>query len=337
MIVILGLCAFLRCFIYLVQLHDLPKETDYRSRESRSLGTWREALVARTREELPSPHSELMLGMVLGIDDFDRVPRINDVLKVTGTMHVVVVSGYNISLVFNLIVSILGSKYRLRNVVLGLICTLGYALISGFEPPVIRAWIMGSVLAVGKYSGRLLDTGAVLAFTIIVMLLLNPSFISSLSFQLSTLATLGLMVYTRPIGGRVKKMLHVKVFLVEDLVSSLSAQVLVWPLISYQFGTVSVISPLVNMLVLWTVSWSTILGVVFLTLSLFGPLASKIGAIVVYPSLDTFVRVVYWFSHFKWCSLEYKISSVGLCLYYGLLFLLYVGGSYFSRRKSYAG
>src|SRR3989344_9310984 len=46
------------------------------------------------RRYLPSPHSELLLGMLLGIDDLKKTPRFNDVLKLTGTIHVVVVSGY---------------------------------------------------------------------------------------------------------------------------------------------------------------------------------------------------------------------------------------------------
>ena len=53
---------------------------------------------------LPSPHSELVMGMVLGEDRLAQVPRYNDVLKTAGLIHVVVVSGYNITLVFSLFI-----------------------------------------------------------------------------------------------------------------------------------------------------------------------------------------------------------------------------------------
>ena len=56
---------------------------------------------------MPSPHAELVLGMVLGIDNFDQLPKFKDTLKRSGTVHVVVVSGFNISLVYASLIGIL--------------------------------------------------------------------------------------------------------------------------------------------------------------------------------------------------------------------------------------
>src|SRR3989338_6598523 len=63
-------------------------------------------IASQVRKVFPSPHSELLLGLTIGLNDLKKVSRFNDVLLATGTIHVVVVSGYNINLVFNLIISI---------------------------------------------------------------------------------------------------------------------------------------------------------------------------------------------------------------------------------------
>ena len=126
---------------------------------------FRVKIAQNVRKYLPSPHSELVLGMTLGVDDFRYLPRFNDVLRETGTIHVVVVSGYNISLVFGLILSIIGSQYKLRNLIIAQIGTFFYAVSSGFDPPVIRSWIMGSILAWGKFYGRSINALRVLVFS----------------------------------------------------------------------------------------------------------------------------------------------------------------------------
>jgi competence protein ComEC len=112
----------------------------------------------RVRQVLPSPHSELVLGMVLGVDDLSMVPKFKEALRTTGTIHVVVVSGFNISLVSSLVSRIIGQPYKVRNLIISLSSTLFYAVLSGFEPPVVRAWIMSGVIILGKHYGRKIDT-----------------------------------------------------------------------------------------------------------------------------------------------------------------------------------
>ena len=116
----------------------------------------KDSLASKARKSLPSPHSELVLGMTIGLDDLSKSPRFKDALKRTGTIHVVVVSGFNMSLVAGYALKIFGSPYKVRNLMLTLMSTFFYAAFTGFEPPVLRAWVMSSFMLVGKFSGRLL-------------------------------------------------------------------------------------------------------------------------------------------------------------------------------------
>lgn len=266
----------------------------------------------RILKVLPSPHSELLLGMTVGLNDLDMIPRFNDILISTGTIHVVVVSGYNISLVYSLIFKILGTRYKQINVAIGVSISLIYALISGFEPPVIRAWIMGSLLVLGKLYGRQTQVVYVLVVTGLVMLIINPALIASLSFQLSFLATLGLILFYDNIYQIIPKFRY----FTEDLAATLSAQLLVVPLISNAFGRISLISPLANMLVLWTVPIITIVGMVVIAIPYL--------AFIVFPFIDIFVRVLSWLGEISNIQLAIKMTSFQLIIYYTFLALLYV-------------
>ncbi len=281
------------------------------------LSTIRNIATRNVRKFLPSPHSELLLGLTFGIDDLSKVPRFNDVLRSTGTIHVVVVSGYNISLVFDFVVRLIGSKYRLKNLVVAQFITLLYALLCGFEPPVVRSWIMGSIVSWGKYYGRGLKALEVLVFSAMIMLLVNPSFLFSLSFQLSFLATLSLVLYTDYFAKLLKKF-PLKLFK-EDLISTLSAQVLVWPLISYSFGQVSLISPLVNTLILWTIPLATVLGGALLVISLLLQGLPFMVWYIVYVPLDIFVIVVKWFASVPFASISYGCTLTFLAYYYSVV------------------
>jgi competence protein ComEC len=260
--------------------------------------------------DFPSPQSELLLGMLIGLDRLKEVPNFSENLRDTSTIHVVVVSGFNIALVFGLVTKVLGSEYKLRNILIAQLVTLFYALLSGFEPPVVRALVMGSIVAWGKYSGRLIDGLRVLLFAASVMVMISPSYLVNASFQLSFAASLGLILFSNIFSG-------IKV--PEDLKSTFSAQLLVWPIISVYFGRVSMIGIVVNPLILWTVPVATVLGGAFLLLGFISPFLAKLFSVVIYPFLDVFCRVVTLFGNIKHISLDYKINAAVMATYYFII------------------
>jgi len=276
----------------------------------------------KIQEVLPSPHSELVMGMVLGENRFKLLPTYNDVLKTVGLVHVVVVSGYNISLVFTLLMRVLGSQYKVKNLIVGLFCTFIYSGISGFGVPAVRAWLMGSIAVIFKFYGRPTQGIKVLIFSALVILCIAPSQLFSISFQLSFLATLGVMVVPEALKS-VWYLLGVRsrAPLFEDFNTSLSAQLMVNPIISYYFGTVSLVSLVANPLVLWVVPLCTVLGGVVVLLAFISPLLTKVLALLLYPFLDFFVSFSEFFSGFKSASMQIRFSFYGMVIYYLLLLL----------------
>lgn len=276
----------------------------------------------KIQEVLPSPHSELVMGMVLGEDQFNLIPTYNDILKKVGLVHVVVVSGYNISLVFALLMRVLGSQYKIKNLVIGLFVTLIYAGISGFGIPAVRAWVMGSIAVIFKFYGRPVEGLKVLMFSAIVLLCLSPSQLFSISFMLSFLATLGVMVVPEALKG-LYGLLGVRKIpdFLEDFNTSLSAQLMVNPVLSYYFGTISLVSLLANPLVLWVVPICTILGGLLTFVVFISPLLSIPVAFTIFPFLDFFVSFSEFFAKFNTAQINLRFGVYVVLVYYSVLFL----------------
>jgi hypothetical protein len=107
-----------------------------------------------------------------------------------------------------------------------------------------------------------------------------------------------------------------------DLKSTLAAQVLVWPLISYNFGRISLISPLVNMLILWTVPLSTVLGAIFIPLS-FVPFMGELFKNIMLLPLDFFVAITTFFSKAPFAAVDVSINGYELVIYYFFCLCVY--------------
>jgi hypothetical protein len=117
---------------------------------------------------------------------------------------------------------------------------------------------------------------------------------------------------------------------VQDLVATLSAQILVWPLIAYEFGQLSLISPIVNALTLWTIPIATILGGLFIISSvflsyfgiLFGEILLRLFARIVLIPLDVFIQANYFFSKFPLATISIKLGLPVLISYYLIVLLI---------------
>ncbi len=269
----------------------------------------------------PSPHVELLTGTVLGLNALSSVPTFNDILRKSGTIHVVVVSGFNIVLLFNFVENLVGSIYKFRNYLFALIITFVYAVFTGFGYPVIRAWIMSALSFSTKYLGLRASQLHIVMLTGLVMLILSPQTLFELSFQLSFLAVVGLIVVGPVVSSRIEKFYSGKNSLLSDFSTSLAAQCLVWPLLSYNFGTINIIAPFVNAIVLWTIPRITVLGLVAVCI-VQSAILSYLLAFAIYPFLDFFVEVVTIFARIPFANIAFKIPLLALLVYYSSLFVL---------------
>ncbi len=248
----------------------------------------------RLLENFPSPQSQLLSGIVLGVKS-NLNKDFKQSLVNTGTLHVVVVSGYNIALVagFGLSLSFLIGR-RKASLFAGVLVIV-YTLLVGVSAPTLRATIMALLTIAGTLFGRQVLAGYLLFLTAYLLILISPENLVDVSFQLTFLATLGLIIFSNPFSnylGRLPRQLR------EPLATTLAAQVLVVPIIFFYFGNVPLLSPLINILVLWTVPLITVAGFLYLfLLQVSILLAHFLGYLLLVP-LTFFVQVVVFFGKF---------------------------------------
>ncbi len=214
--------------------------------------------------ELPEPQSSLAVGILLGLQS--SIPDdVYTTFSATGTSHILVISGWNITIIATALYS-LASRLRLSKgtafwAILGTIWI--YVLFVGASPTVIRAAVMGSIVALAQCLDRRAHAWTTLFVACWAMTLLNPQTLWDLGFQLSALATASLFAF----GKGTEVMLN-HTFLRagwldwarEALTATLAAQILALPLILYQFGNLSIIAPLANVALLPVVPYAMLFG-----------------------------------------------------------------------------
>ena len=148
---------------------------------------------------MPVQESSLLSGILLGID-WDIPGYLESAYRATGTVHIIAISGFNIALITGLVIRLFRRIFRpLWAGILAIAAILFYTLLVGAEPSVVRAAIMGSLSIPAFYIGRRIIGVYSLTFAAAVMALLNPFLLWDIGFQLSFLATLGLMVLADPL------------------------------------------------------------------------------------------------------------------------------------------
>lgn len=249
----------------------------------------RRRIISFYQRHLPEREAALVSGMVLGVQE-DISKSFWQTLRDTGTAHVVVASGMNVTLVAGFLLSVcLSFLGRKKAATLAIAGVWIYTSLAGAQAPLVRAAIMATLALVAQITGRLYTAGRALILTGAVMLLVRPDWLVDLGFLLSFAATLSLMLFEAKIARLLSR---VPLLLREGLSTSLAAQIGVAPIIFVTFGQFNPLSPLINALVLWTVAPLTIIGAVAGIVGLIWPALGAALLYLSYPLSYFFVEVV---------------------------------------------
>lgn len=265
-----------------------PILLEIKNTDNKLLYEFRNRLISFYKLSLPEPYSSLTAGIVLGSKQMPS--SFWDKLKKTGTAHIVVASGTNVTMVATFLITSLTYFFKRKTAVFISIAGIFiYVILSGFDAPIVRAAIMGSIVFLGQDSGRVINTFRVLVYTAFLMLLFKPEWIVDIGFILSFVATVSLLIFQKKINGYI---FFIPKVLKEGLSTSIAAQIGVSPIIFASFGQFNILSPIINALVIWTTPYIMILGAAAGLLGLFIPILGKIVMLLVFPFLAWFVKIV---------------------------------------------
>ncbi len=263
---------------------------------------------------LAEPYASLLNGILLGIET--GIPKgLYEAFNLTGTSHVIVISGSNISLIAGLLLlfgqRLVGKRWTPPLAMVGIII---YTFLVGADAAVSRAAVMGLVWVLAIWVGRPGLALNSLFFSGFVLTLLNPLILGDVGFQLSFMATLGLVLLVPPLEqtlfGLLQRLLRreqvglAMALLNELLVVTLAAQIITGPLIVYHFGRLSLVSLLTNLLILPAQPPIMLLGgLATLVGMLWLPLGQALGWLVWLPLAWT-VTLVEWSARLPFASLD---------------------------------
>src|SRR3990167_93664 len=241
---------------------------------------------------LPEPHASLLNGMIFGAD-LKTSKVFYEQLKVVGLLHLVVLSGMNITLLSSIIVAVFSSLGKYLSSLLTILAIFIFIVFVGPEAPIIRAGFMGILTLVAFITGRKNFVFFSLFLSLVFIFLFFRHWLTSISLQLSYAATTGIILFgqTKEINadGWIKKIFH---SIYKEFKLSLSAQIFTVPIIFIYFKQVSLISPLVNVLVAPLVAPIMVFGFLTAFLGKINFLLGLIPACICYGLLSYIVFVV---------------------------------------------
>ncbi|NQV00404.1 MAG: ComEC family competence protein [Parcubacteria group bacterium] len=270
---------------------------------------------------LTEPHASFLQGMLLGSKQ-GMPDDLKESFSLTGTSHIIVISGLHITIVAGSLVYLaqilsFPRKYVLLFATVGLIF---FILLIGAKPSAIRAGIMGSLIILAMYSGRLSDTKNAILCAASIIILINPKVLRfDVGFQLSFLATIGI-IYLSPYLNKVIKIIPNFFKMREIIAMTLAAQILTLPIVVYNFERISIVSPLVNVLIVPIIPITIIVGFIAMFLGVIWLYLGKLFSIFVWFLLEYEIYVVSIFSKIPIASIEVNKLWIGwIIIYYFII------------------
>lgn len=263
----------------------------------------KQRFLGNIKKVLGEPHAALAGGLVVGEKSALGKELIDD-FRMAGLIHIVVLSGYNITIVADSIRRILAFLPRTAGIILGGLGIVCFGILVGGGATVVRSCIMAVIALSGELLRRDYNVGKALFVAAALMLIQNPLILLyDPSFQLSFLATLGLIL----LSSRIEKRLGfiTEKFGIRGLVAStLATQIFVSPYILYMMGQLSIIGIVVNILVLPIIP----VTMLFVTLTgLFGfvsTIISEIAGWISHILLSYELMMVRFFAHIPFASID---------------------------------
>jgi competence protein ComEC len=285
-----------------------------------SLNLWfQEAL----QKVLPEPHASLGGGITIGAKQ-SLGEKLLDDFRAVGLIHIVVLSGYNVTIIGEAIMRSLTFFPQMASLGIGSMAIVAFALLTGAGATVVRSSIMSLLALIARGTGKTYAVTRALFIAGALMLLHNPYLLLfDPSFELSFIASLGL-IHGSPIVARFIPWVTEKLMIREIVSATIATQIAVLPLIIYSFGNVSLVALPANLLVLPSIP--STMGATFITaLTSWIPLLGFLFSLPAYLLLAYELLVVEFFSAIPLAEIILPpIPAIVMLLAYIGIFFLYL-------------
>ena len=274
------------------------------------------------KQNLSPPQSSILSAVILG-DKKNISDEWKEKLNKTGVRHITAVSGMHIIILTSILMSFLigigFSRGKAFYLTIGFIFL--YIMLIGFPSSAVRAGIMAGLILLAQKIGRMSQSQRGIVFAATIMLFQNPFLLKDdVGFQLSFLAVLGIS-YALPIFQNWLKFIPGNRYLgMKDILGmTFSAQIFTLPILIYNFGYISLISPLTNILIVPILPFIMISGFIFSFIGIFWQFLGWIFSFPAWFLLTYVIKIIDLLYKVPFTSLEVKISWFYFIVFYSLL------------------
>lgn len=275
---------------------------------------------------LDEEEASLCIGILIG-DRSDISDEVETNFKNSNLTHMLAVSGSHITYIINGFALLLGNANKRAAKIATIIFLLFFMILTSFTSSVLRASFMGILILVSSLIHRKPDTINNLGISALILLLINPYTILDIGFILSFAGTLGIIMFSKKITKCFSKILPDKKnlnFLIDSFSITISANIMIIPIMAYSFSTVSFTFWISNILAGPIMEIVTILGFIVYFISLaFFPLAFFLGIVLNF-LLSLLLKIAEISSLIPGSSVYIKTPYLISCVVvYVIIFLVY--------------
>ncbi|MCK4781600.1 ComEC family competence protein [Candidatus Parcubacteria bacterium] len=306
---------------------ELINRKNYRGQASVIYGKilgFKDKLRKNIEQNFSPPQSSILGAIILG-DKRQISQQWQEKLNIAGVRHITCVSGMHIVILSGILMwlGIRLGLYRGQAFYFALILIFLFIIMIGAPASAIRAGIMGGLFLLGQKLGRLSTSSRAIVFAGAIMLFHNPLLLKSdVGFQLSFLAVLGI-IYLMPVFQKLLARLN---FSSEnfgglrDIISmTIAAQIFTLPLLIFNFGYISLVSLIANVLIVPIVSFIMISGFIFVISGIIYQPLAWILALPCWMLLTYLIKIVDFLSQIPFATLSLEVSWIWLIIFYLIL------------------
>lgn len=298
---------------------------------------------------LDEEQSALCVGILIG--DREKISDITeDNFKKSNLTHMLAVSGSHITYIIVALTTILSKTNRKFSLIITIFFLLFFTVLTGFTASVLRASIMGIITLLASILHRKSDTINNLGISSIIILIYNPYLLVDAGFLLSYAGTIGIILFSKKISNGIRiivnkinpnllnieqnnnsKILFVKsiiekiiLYVISSLSVTLSANIVIIPIMAYMFSTISFTFWISNILAGPVMEMVTIFGFIVYFISIIFPILAQFLGIVLNLLLTVLLKIAEISSKIPGASIYIKTPSIYMCvIYYLIIYILF--------------
>jgi competence protein ComEC len=267
---------------------------------------------------LPEPHASLGLGYLVGVRT--ALPdTFTDQLSLVGLTHIVAVSGYNLTILVQAVRRLFAKKSAYQSVLFSALLIVGFLLMTGWSPSIMRAAIVTGFSLIAWYYGRTFKPLLLILLGAVITAYISPLYVwGDAGWYLSFLAFTGVLIFAPLVMHKIYKAKKPK-FLTAILIETLAAQLLTMPYIALLFGKVSLIAPIANLFVVPLIPFIMLLVFIVGVIGVVAPILALWIAIVPRALLSLNIWTVEKLSTVTYAQVNIRVSAALVLLAYAIL------------------